>query len=131
MKIIDFERVGNSVRFYLGEDDELCYLGDDWNDAPYGSNAGSVYPEYVKGYVDMFWPVEYYVLEPDEDMCVSKFNLKDGDFPCIVVTNRDDSYAWSYEHNAGRGEIERYYFEDSLEKLEESPNAYIGQIVWL
>lgn len=30
MKIIDFERKGNLVRFYLGDDDLVEWYGDDW-----------------------------------------------------------------------------------------------------
>lgn len=43
MKIIDFERKGNLVRFYLGDDDLHDWSGDDWNDTPYEYNAGQVY----------------------------------------------------------------------------------------
>lgn len=32
MKIIDFERKGNLVRFYLGDDDLAEWYGDDWNE---------------------------------------------------------------------------------------------------
>lgn len=39
MKIIDFERKGNLVRFYLGDDDLAEWWGDDWNDTPYEHNA--------------------------------------------------------------------------------------------
>lgn len=45
MKIIDFERKGNLVRFYLGDDDLEEWYGDDWNDTPYEHNAGQVYDE--------------------------------------------------------------------------------------
>ena len=48
MKIIDFDKKGNVVRFYLGEDVCNDYWGDDWNDAPYEHNAGTVYNRYVK-----------------------------------------------------------------------------------
>lgn len=43
MKIIDFERKGNLVRFYLGDDDLVEWYGDDWNDTPYEHNAERVY----------------------------------------------------------------------------------------
>ena len=35
MKVIDFERKGNVIRFYLGKDDLTEWWGDDWNDTPY------------------------------------------------------------------------------------------------
>ena len=30
------------------------YYGDDWDDAPYEHNAGTVYEWFVKGYIDIF-----------------------------------------------------------------------------
>ena len=76
MKIIDFEKKGNIVRFYLGEKTEDwgwtnpeykdytgetpswlkpkdTYYGDDWDDAPYEHNAGQVYEEFIKGQKDI------------------------------------------------------------------------------
>lgn len=64
MKIIDFERKGNLVRFYLGDDDLVEWYGDDWNDTPYEHNAERVYDEYIKGYCDMMFPFDDLVLEP-------------------------------------------------------------------
>lgn len=55
MKIIDFEKKGNVVRFYLGADDCFDYWGDDWNDAPYDCNGGNVYHNFVIGHKDMFF----------------------------------------------------------------------------
>ena len=47
-KIIDFERKGNIVRFYLGDvNNSNGYYGDDWDDVPYEHNAGKVYEQYV------------------------------------------------------------------------------------
>ena len=56
MKIIDFSKKGNVVRFYLGEDNCKDYWGDDWNDFPYEHNAGCVYDEYIAGIVDIAFP---------------------------------------------------------------------------
>ena len=67
MKIIDFEKKGNLVRFWLGTDDCSDYWGDDWDDAPYEHNAGYVYSEYVTGYIDYVFPFETLVLEPCDD----------------------------------------------------------------
>ena len=41
MKIVDFKKEGNIVRFYLGETINGIY-GDDWDDTPYEHNAGEV-----------------------------------------------------------------------------------------
>ena len=52
-KIIDFQRKGNVVRFFIGPEECNDYWGDDWNDAPYDCNAGEVYDSYVTGHVDV------------------------------------------------------------------------------
>lgn len=111
MKIIDFERKGNVVRFYLGEktvdwgwtnpdykDSEgktpdwlkpsNTYYGDDWDDAPYEHNAGPVYEEFVKGYHDFVFSFDDLVLEPADDDLNSSYNKEDmtnRKVPCIVV----------------------------------------------
>jgi hypothetical protein len=64
MKIIDFERRGNVVRLYIGNDDLAEWWGDDWNDRPYEHNAGRVYDQYVAGHVDIAFPFDSLVLEP-------------------------------------------------------------------
>lgn len=90
MQIIDFEKKGNVVRFYLGEKtadwgwtnseykqqtkdgfktpDWLkhsdIYYGDDWDDRPYEHNAGTVYDEFVKGHKDIAFDFDCLVLEP-------------------------------------------------------------------
>lgn len=57
MQIIDFEKIGNVVRFYLGNNGEQW--GDDWDDAPYDFNAGAVYDQYVQGTKDIAFPPEW------------------------------------------------------------------------
>ena len=58
-KIIDFERKGNVVRFYLIKVDRNDdYYGDDWDDTPYEHNAGSVYDSFVNKIVDVFFPYD-------------------------------------------------------------------------
>lgn len=88
MKIIDFERKGNVVRYYLGDDDCEDYWGDDWNDAPCDCNAGTVYEQYVRGYSDVTCSFDDLVLEP----CSGAYNcnwckndMKNRKVPCIIV----------------------------------------------
>lgn len=114
MRIIDFKKKGNVVRFYLGEKAEdwgwtnedyrhfkgpsgkapdwlkpsETYYGDDWDDAPYEHNAGPVYDEFVKGHRDIAFPFDDLVLEPCDGEGESPY-CKD-DFvarrvPCIIV----------------------------------------------
>ena len=90
-KIIDFEKKGNVVRFYLGKEDLQEWHGDDWDDAPYEHNAGTVYNEYVTQIVDIGYSFDYLVMEPADDWrnnCNSRFSkkdLKEGKTPCIIV----------------------------------------------
>lgn len=114
MQIIDFEKKGNVVRFYLGEKtpdwgwtipnyqlngktpDWLKpsdrYYGDDWDDAPYEHNAGQVYDEFIKGYKDIAFDFDDIVLEPS-DGCSNSAWCKDDmvarKVPCIIVVPKE------------------------------------------
>jgi hypothetical protein len=123
MKIIDFERKGNVVRFYLGEKTEDwgwtrsdykrsdgttpdwlkpsdSYYGDDWDDRPYEHNAGQVYEEFIKGYKDVSFDFDDLVLEP----CCGAWNCnsrwcKDDmvarRVPCIIAVPKEiHQYSW-------------------------------------
>lgn len=97
MKLIDFERKGNVIRFYIGADDCTDYRGDGWDDAPYEFNAGTVYEEYIKATVDVAVPFDCVVYEPADDgyngSTWSKENMKEGKCPCIVVlADKDNNY---------------------------------------
>lgn len=118
MKIIDFKRKGNVVRFYLGEKTEDwgwtrsdykynggrgletpswlkpsdTYFGDDWDDTPYEHNAGEVYDEFVKGYKDIAFDFDDVVLEPCDGEFNSrwcKYDMEDRLIPCIVVVPKE------------------------------------------
>ena len=109
MTIIDFERKGNVIRFYLGEKTEEWgwtnpdykdsnektpewlkssdyYWGDDWDDFPYDCNAGRVYDHFIKGHKDVIADFDDVVLEPvDLDYVCSKDDMVNRDVPCIIV----------------------------------------------
>ena len=67
MKIIDWERRGNVVRFVLGDDQLTDWWGDDWNDAPWDCNAGAVYREFVRGHVDLAFAFDAEIHEAGHD----------------------------------------------------------------
>ena len=97
MKIIDFDKKGNVVRFYLGPTNKNDYWGDDWSDKPYEENAGSVYDRFVTGIIDIAFPFDYSVFEPadsywNQTSNCSKEDLKNEKLPCIVVSTNDDDY---------------------------------------
>lgn len=123
MKIIDFEKKGNVVRFYLGKDNCNDYWGDDWNDAPYEYNAGQVYDEYIAGYRDVAFSCDYEVLEPCNDWKFanspySKEDMIARKIPCIVAVkpsnicaSYDDCYSQVLEDDAA--EI-KFFFGDQM-----------------
>lgn len=125
-KIIDFERKGNVVRFYLGAADCNDYWGDDWNDSPYDCNAGTVYDEYVVGVKDVAFPFDSLVLEPSSEWeggnsYFSKENMKYRHIPCIIVVPaevRGDSWKERFTDWIGADDVKKIYFGDPVEVLD-------------
>lgn len=121
MKIIDFERKGNVVRFYLGADDCFDYWGDDWDDAPYNCNAGQVYDRYIIGHKDVYFPFDSLVLEPESNRYNSwctKEDMKKRKIPCIIVVPKEiheDTWNDSFSQFVGADGIQRFYFGDPME----------------
>lgn len=124
MKIIDFQKKGQSVRFLLGEDNLEDWTGDDWNDMPYEHNAGGVYDEYVAGYIDITFGFDDIVLEPKDDwryQCNSpwcKDDMKARLVPCLLVVPQeivgdrwiDDAFSvW-----LGADGVKKFYFGDKI-----------------
>lgn len=127
MKIIDFAKKGNVVRFFLGADDLEEWYGDDWDDTPYEYNAGEVYERFVSAQRDIAFPFDDLVLEPQDcgyktysgfcknDMIVRRV-------PCIIVVPKelaDTSWDTSFAYWAGADGVKRYYFGDRMETDEE------------
>lgn len=124
MKIIDFEQKGNVIRFYLGKDDCFDYYGDDWNDAPYDSNAGLVYEQFISGYVDLAFPFDYIVLQPCDnyyghDCHFTKNDMKSRVTPCIIaVPYSVHQSCWSartFDDWVGSDQIVKYYMGDKMD----------------
>lgn len=138
-KIIDFEKKGNVVRFYLGEDNCQQYWGDDWNDRPYEHNAGTVYDEFVSGIIDVAFPFECNVFEPGDDYSYHgnspfcKEDFQKGKAPCVIIIPKeiiDEDYLTSdrYSHFMGSKRVIRFYFNDSVEKIQQCPLATVLKI---
>lgn len=121
MKIIDFDKKGNVVRFYLGEDGCANYYGDDWNDTPYECNAGTVYERFVAGVADVAFPFDALVLEPCDGEFSSRYckdDMKSGNVPCLIVVpaeQAEQSYYNSFSYWLGCKEIQMFYFNDSMQ----------------
>lgn len=117
MKIIDFNRKGNLVRFILGRDDCNDYDGIFWGSSPY-DKIFSVYTKYEIGYVDVCFPFNYSVTEPscsDGSRFWSKDDMKHGIVPCIVAVS--DSDLTNFITCLCNACAERIYFNDSYSKL--------------
>ena len=119
LKVIDFERKGNVVRLYLGVGTD--YWGDDWDDVPYEHNAGTVYDEYVKGYVDVAFPFNMLVCELSDDWTRnsrwSKDDMKKRKVPCIVITDDNDSWDDNFSTAIADESSRKIYFGDKAEIL--------------
>lgn len=121
MKIIDFERKGNVIKLYLGDNDCNDYWGDDWDDFPYECNAGRVYDEFVQGYAYLYIDYAFNVFEPSDDWYYDgnspfcKADFKKARNPILVITTSDEGYL--------RGPLDTesilIYFEQEFE-----PGAY-------
>lgn len=121
MKIIDFEKKGNLVRFYLGDDDCNGYWGDDWDDRPYECNAGRVYDEYIKGHRDIVFPFDYAVVEPCDGYLNSpwcKEDMKARKVPCTVAVANPDWEDDTFDRINADDKAVRFYFGDKMEPSE-------------
>ena len=134
MKIIDFDKKGNVV---LGEDDCNDYWGDDWNDTPYEHNAGSVYDRYITKYIDMYFPFDSLVLEPQDDWRndynskYSKEDMKKVYVPCLIVVPNElvrETYDNTFGYWVGSKNIEKFYFNDPEKKLKECGYMYVEKV---
>ena len=132
MKIIDFARRGNVVRFFLGKNELKEWWGDDWDDTPYEHNAGPVYDRFVSGHVDIAFPFDYLVLEP----CDGEFNspyckedMINRIVPCLIAVPKDvvgDSWYWeSFEHWLGADGIIKYYFGDRIDTMKDTEDGML------
>lgn len=135
MKIIDFEKRGNVVRFYYGRNDCKDYWGDDWNDCPYEHNAGLVYSEYVRGHVDIAVDMDHCVLEPSDgwynhgNTPYSKESMKFREVPCIIIVPvSSDSRSFfdeSFILHASSDHAVRIYFGDDIKSLYSLPGVHV------
>ena len=120
MKIIDFEKNGNVVRFFVGKDNLSEWYGDDWDDAPYEHNAGTVYDEFVSAYFDVAWDGDWLVLEPCNGTCNSRYckdDMRGQRVPCIVVAMPGEiSYFDDFAMYVADLNAYKIYFGEAVEK---------------
>jgi hypothetical protein len=90
---------GNALRLYFGYSVEEIY-GDDWDDIPYESNCGTVYPEYVECILDSLIPFNYTITDIADETSYGnsqycRNDFKEGELPLLWIVdygmdNRDD-----------------------------------------
>ena len=122
-EIIDFEKKGNLIRFYLGENGKQW--GDDWDDAPYEHNAERVYEEFIKGHCDIVVDFDCEVNElcealgvPNSPYC--KDDMKKRDIFCIEI-----------KCLAGDKQLSYYiYFGDNIEGILKLEHCHLVQLVY-
>jgi len=91
MEIIDFDKKGNVIRFYLSKNGKQ--YGDDWDDVPYEHNAGKVYDEFIKGYYDIAVDFDYKVSEACngyDNSPYSKEMIRDRKMYALFLSIEDD-----------------------------------------
>lgn len=98
------------------------YYGDDWDDAPWEHNAGSVYDCFIAGYRDVSFPFDDLVLEPyagpNSPWC--KDDMAARRLPCVVVVQKEAAEGdpsggdFSYWAGADRPGVIKYYFGDEM-----------------
>lgn len=126
-EVIDFERKGNVIRFYIGENGRQW--GDDWNDCPYDCNAGAVYNEFIEDEYDISIPFDWQVLEPCDGVVNCNYSKQDMIrrlIPCLIlvpprllegVYDQENFYKF-IGSSAGTGVI-RVYFGDTIAEISE------------
>ena len=126
LKVIDFQRKGNVIRFYLGKKIPFwgwtkpghgkpsdTFYGSDWDVAPYRDNADPVNPQFVYGHYDIYVPFDFVVADPtdysDENgpVRISKNALVNREMPAIEI----------YDHPICQYSLCEFYIGDELEKI--------------
>ncbi len=119
-EIIDFERKGNQIKFFLGKNGKQ--YGDDWNDIPYEHNAEKVYQEYISGEKVITFDFDDYVFEPCDGCPInsgfSKLDMIARKVPCIIVIKKkdvkDSEWIFSFRGAMQHKKVKKYYFGDTL-----------------
>ena len=128
LKIIDFERKGNVIRFYLGKKIPFwgwtkpgrgkpsdTFYGYNWDVAPYQHNAWSVDHKFVYGHYDIYVPFDLIVADPGDywdknengPVRISKNALVNREMPAIEIFDNHMCY----------NSLCELYIGDELEKI--------------
>lgn len=127
LKIIDYDKKGNVVKFYFAPNNLKDWNGDDWNDAPYDCNAGTVYDRFISGEYEIAVPYDWAVLEPSDgcwgnrDCRFCKDDMKARSVPCIIIVPqkvlRDSFYNDHFDRWVCHPDVIKIYFGDDISVL--------------
>lgn len=120
-EVIDFEKKGNLVRFYLGENGKQW--GDDWDGIPYEHNAEKVYDEFIKGYCDVVVDFDCEVNELNEALGVAntiycKDDMRKRAIYCMRIIKTE-----KYEEHL-------IFFGDKIEDILKLKPCHLVQLVY-
>ena len=125
MFLIDFEKAGNVVKLYFGENKD--YWGDDWDDRPYECNAGTVSQRFVNDIAEVAFTTLYTVIEPADDWHYNhgspytKEDMKKEKCPCLIILKQDEDNRFEpcYSEFIGSraDDVLRIYFNTEKEDL--------------
>lgn len=136
MKVIDFDKKGNVIKLYFGNDKDKEYWGDDWDDKPYEHNAGEVYSEYVEDIKEYAFPFDYGVIQPADDWNYggnspfSKEDMKKRKCPCLIISKPKEDWYFNYKYSELLGyeedDVLKIYFNDKFDVMDKKIKEFGG-----
>ena len=115
-EIIDFDNRGHAIRFYIGKNGKQ--YGDDWDDAPYEHNAGTVYSEFIESTQDILIPFDFSILEPASGEYNSKYCKEDfikRIVPCLIISKNNE--LWSFIDAQRDDSALKIYYGDNIDEV--------------
>jgi hypothetical protein len=127
MKIIDFKRKGNAVRFFLGSDDLAYWYGENWDVNPMEVHAKQVDDQFIVAEKDFFYSVDYLMYDPGdchETSDMTKEDLVLRKVPCLIIVpkevadkyprNRDQDNYFFWLSKINEENLIVFYFGDTV-----------------
>lgn len=120
-EVIDFEKKGNLIRFYLGKNGEQS--GGHWDIDPYEHNADIVYNKFVKGYCDIVVDFDCVANELNEALEVAntiycKDDMRKRTIYCMRIIKTE-----KYEEHL-------IFFGDEIEEILKLEHCHLVQLVY-
>lgn len=121
-RIIDVSIRGNVIRLYLSNLQDISQAdGDDWDDAPYGDNAGPVYAQYYQAIADIALQLNYSISEPADSsttLYISRDDFKTQIAPLVVITSTQWYGFSDYILHVGEKNAIKIYFGDFYKDIQ-------------